>query len=150
MPRRAAEKTPAQIRALRHPGGGTPVRYVVGGVPGLCIKVQPSGAKSWLLRGRFGEWEEQAGKRRSRKKRDIGIGPYPEILPGAARERARELRETFAAGRDPVVERRAAAVASATAARLSKPFRAVFEEYGQQKTQEFSTEKYRLQWESIV
>ena len=77
------------------------MHYRVGGVPGLFIQVQPSGAKSWFLRGRYGECEDQAGG--ARKKRDVGIGPYPEILPGAARERARQLRDRFAAGKDPAL-----------------------------------------------
>ena len=49
-----------------------------------------------------------------------------------------------------MAERRAAVSALATVARRSKPFRTVFEEFSEKKTQEFSTEKYRRQWELIV
>lgn len=58
MPKRAKELTPAQIRAIKHPGGKLPVKVAVGGVAGLMIQVTPSGAKSWVLRTRYGPWTE--------------------------------------------------------------------------------------------
>ncbi|HUS54839.1 MAG TPA: Arm DNA-binding domain-containing protein [Thermohalobaculum sp.] len=53
MPPRATELTPTQIKRLKHPGGNRPVKVAVGGVSGLHIQIQPSGAKSWVLRTRF-------------------------------------------------------------------------------------------------
>ena len=63
-----------------------------------------------------------------------GVGPARSETSGSASirrsclarlERARELRASFAAGKDPVAERRAAASALATVARRSKAFRTV-------------------------
>ncbi len=85
MPMRAKELTPAQIRVLKHPGGDRAVKVAVGGVSGLHIQIWPSGAKSWVLRTRFGEWQETRLRdgtiQRGRKKREIGLGAYPDVLP---------------------------------------------------------------------
>lgn len=102
MPKRAKELTPAQIRAIKHPGGKLPVKVAVGGVAGLMIQVTPSGAKSWVLRTRYGAWTEtrlsDGTIQRGRKKREIGLGPFPEVLPGEAREKAREAKIKLEAG----------------------------------------------------
>jgi hypothetical protein len=58
MPLRAKEMTPTHIKGLKHPGGTKPVRVAVGGVAGLHIQIWPSGAKSWVLRTRYGDWAE--------------------------------------------------------------------------------------------
>ena len=58
MPLRAKEMTPTQIKGLKHPCGTKPVRVAVGGVAGLHIQIWPSGAKSWVLRTRYGDWAE--------------------------------------------------------------------------------------------
>ena len=90
MPARAKELTPAQIKNLKHPGGKHPVKIAVGGVSGLYIQITPNNAKSWVLRTRYGEWAEtrlsDGTIQRGRKKREIGLGAYPDILPGAARQ----------------------------------------------------------------
>ena len=102
MPPRAKEFTPAQIRNLKHPGGDKPVRVAVGGVSGLHIQIWPSGAKSWVLRTRYGEWAETTLSdgtiQRGRKKRELGLGAYPDVLPGAARDRAREAKDMLRRG----------------------------------------------------
>jgi hypothetical protein len=60
MPPRAKEFQPGQIKNLSHPGGKRAVKVAVGGVAGLYIQIQPSGAKSWVLRTRYGEWVERS------------------------------------------------------------------------------------------
>lgn len=154
MPRRATELTPAQIRQLRHPGGDKPILIAVGGIAGLTIKIHPSGTKSWLLRGRFGEWQERTdsagSKIRERKKREIGLGAYPEVLPGAARDKARDLRQQFSNGIDPIAERRTRLVALAASARRKRTFMEAFEEYSMTKKAEFSSERYFSQWSSVA
>src|SRR6478735_4743462 len=57
---------------------------------GLQLLVQPSGARSWVLR------VQVKGMRL-----DVGLGGYPELSLARAREKAREWRLTFKAGRDP-------------------------------------------------
>lgn len=154
MPPRAAEMTPAQIKALKHPGGDKPVKVAVGGVSGLHMQIWPSGAKSWVLRTRYGEWAEttlaDGTKQRGRKKREIGLGPYPDILPGAARDKAREVKAKLEAGIDPIAERKAAQAALMAAARRGMTFGEALDRYAAEKVKEFSSEKYRVQWKAMI
>jgi hypothetical protein len=87
---------------------------------------------------------------RPRKKREIGLGAYPEVLPGVARERAREIKAKLEAGIEPVVERRTARSALRAAARRGRTLKAAFEEFAAAKAKEFSTDRYREQWRSIA
>jgi len=61
---------------------------------GLLLIVRPSGARSWILR------YQVAGRRR-----DFGLGPWPEVSLAEARERALTVRRLTKAGRDPIAER---------------------------------------------
>jgi integrase len=69
----------------------------VGGVAGLALQVTASGARSGILRARVG------GKRR-----DMGLGGYPDVPLAQARDKAREARDKIAEGVDVVAERQAA------------------------------------------
>jgi hypothetical protein len=89
MPRKARELAPVEVKRLTTPG-----LYAVGGVAGLHLQVTKSGARSWILRATIG------GKRR-----DLGLGGYPDVTLALAREKARDTREKIAQGIDPVAER---------------------------------------------
>ena len=154
MPPRAKELTPTQIKGLKHPGGTKPVRVAVGGVAGLHIQIWPSGAKSWVLRTRYGDWAETKlsnGKiQRGRKKRELGLGAYPDVLLGAARDKAREAKAKLEAGIDPIAEKRDAQAALIAAARRVITFAEAWEKFAAEKVKEFSTDKYREQWQRTV
>jgi integrase len=154
MPLRAKEMTPTQIKGLKHPGGTKPVRVAVGGVAGLHIQIWPSGAKSWVLRTRYGDWAETKlsnGKiQRGRKKRELGLGAYPDVLLGAARDKAREAKAKLEAGIDPIAEKRDAQAALIAAARRVITFAEAWEKFAAEKVKEFSTDKYREQWQRTV
>jgi integrase len=126
----------------------------VGGVAGLMIQVRPSGAKSWILRGRYGEWQTKPNingtSLRERKRRELGLGPYPEVLLGNARDKAREIMVKLDHGIDPVAERMAAKSAVAAAAKRGRSFKEAFEEYAIKKSSEFNGDKYRNQWRSVA
>ena len=62
---------------------------------GLLLRVEPSGAKRWVLRITVG------GRRR-----DIGLGSAREVSLREARERAHDLRRTARSGKDPTAHRR--------------------------------------------
>ncbi|WP_171070291.1 tyrosine-type recombinase/integrase [Methylobacterium terricola] len=70
-------------------------------LPGFYLVVQPSGAKSWAVRYRI-----------NGQPRKYTIGAYPLFDLGAARARAREALQMVALGRDPYVEKKAAAAAA--------------------------------------
>ena len=91
MPKKARELSAVQVRRLTAPGF-----YAVGGVAGLHLQVKSSGARSWILRASVGK-----------KRRDIGLGGYPDVTLSSAREGARRAREQILNGLDPVEERRA-------------------------------------------
>lgn len=154
MPIRAKELNAMQVKNLRHPGGDKPVKVAVGGVSGLLVQITPNDAKSWVLRTRFGEWAETTlanGKiQRGRKKREIGLGPFPEISLKAAKERALEAKDKLAAGIDPIAERKASQAALMAVARRGLTFKEAWEKFAAEKVKEFSTDRYRAQWKATV
>src|SRR5690606_29567507 len=76
--------------------------HAVGGVAGLLLVCRPpnvdqkQGSRSWILRTMVGD-----------KRRDIGLGGYPDVSLGMAREKAQEAKELIRQGVDPVANRRA-------------------------------------------
>ena len=80
------------MSALRQPG-----RYSDG--DGLHLFIHKNGRKSWVQRITI------EGRRR-----DIGLGGYPAVSLAQARKRASDNRETIGNGRDPVAEKRRAAM----------------------------------------
>jgi len=93
MPRKSREKSALEVSRLAVPG-----LHFVGGVAGLAMQVQDSGARSWVLR------LSVAGKRR-----EMGLGGFPDVTLADARRRARDEREKADKGVDPIAERKAAA-----------------------------------------
>jgi integrase len=154
MPPRAKELTPAQIKNLKHPGGGKPVKVAVGGIQGLYVQITPNNAKSWVLRTRYGDWAESkladGTIQRGRKKREIGLGAYPDVLLGAARDKAREAKAKLEAGIDPIAERKATQAALIAAQRRGMTFAEAWEKFAADKIKEFSTDRYREQWQRTV
>jgi integrase len=97
MRRSTAFLTERQIRALSAPDG-VRVEQMDGAVPGLGLRVLPTGRKSWFLR---------YGPREARRR--IVLGPYPALTLEAARNKARELvAGVKMSDRDPMAERQAA------------------------------------------
>jgi len=66
-----------------------------GGLPGLYLVVQPSGAKSWAVRYRH-----------NGKPRKFTLGRFPLLSLTVARDRAREALTTVSVGDDPGVKDR--------------------------------------------
>src|SRR5262245_957414 len=68
--------------------------YLIPDGDGLYLRVQPGGARSWIVR-----------LYRGGRARDMGLGPYPEITLAAAREMALEARRAALRGDDPIASR---------------------------------------------
>ncbi|GGE74688.1 tyrosine-type recombinase/integrase [Sphingomonas prati] len=120
--RRQSKITIAELNALREPG-----RHSVG--DGLLLVVGASGSRSWLARIR------DANSRR----RDIGLGQYPEISLKEARERGAALRKQVRDGLDPVVEKRKAREVTPT-------FKDAAEKAHGERTAGFRNRKHAAQW----
>ena len=67
----------------------------VGGVTGLALNVTKAGTTSWVLRYHVGK-----------KRRDMGLGGYPEVPLKAAKEKAQRARALIDQGIDPIEDRR--------------------------------------------
>ena len=139
MPRVAKELSALDVRRLAHPGRGRNVVFPVGGVSGLGLQITPTNARTWLLRVSVG------GRRR-----EIGLGAFPEVPLAQARERARDAKDAIRRGIDPVEERKAARAALVAARRRGLTFAEAVDKYLAAKEAEFSNAKHRAQWRSTL
>jgi integrase len=101
MRRSTDHLTDRRIRSLKAAPEGQRTELMDGAVPGLGMRVSPTGRKSWFLR-----YGPQEARRR------IVLGPYPALTLDAARNKARELvAGVKMSDRDPLAEREAARAA---------------------------------------
>lgn len=134
MPKVAKELSAIEVKRIIHEG-----TYAVGGVAGLMIQVSKSGTRSWILRSRIGE-----------KRRDIGLGGYPEISLSKAKERALEKKDLISKGIDPIEAKRAARKALIANQQNDVTFEWATEQVHIKKSEELTNEKYAAQWLSVV
>lgn len=144
MPKKVRELSATEVRRLTHAVSKTTGKeynalHPVGGVSGLLLQVTPSGAKSWIYRTHI------AGKRRN-----IGLGAFPDVTLTQARDKARETREKIAAGIDPVEEKQAARRALKAARLSTVTFADAMREYIDMKAKEFRNPRQRQQWENSL
>ena len=116
-----------------------PGAHAVGGVAGLQLKINDNGARSWVLRTMV------AGKRR-----DMGLGGFPDVTLAQARERARAARDQVREGVDPIQARQAARSASAAALAKAKTFDQCVAAFVKAKSGEWQNAKHRAQWDSTL
>lgn len=135
MPKKAAELSAKEVRDLRHPGHGLNVTFPVGGVSGLLMQITPTDARSWVLRTMVGS-----------KRREIGLGGFPDVTLAQARERAREAKDAIRQGIDPVEQRRVARAALVALHARGLTFEKAMEAYLEVKLAEFDNDKHRKQW----
>jgi len=117
----------------------TPGLHFVGEVSGLAIHVSDTGARSWILRCSI------AGKRR-----DMGLGGYPDVTLADARRRAREMREQIDNGEDPIGQRREARAALAAKLAKSRTFSECVDAYLDAHSESWSNPKHRQQWRNTL
>lgn len=134
MPKKAAELSPLAVRRLVKPG-----HYAVGGVAGLALQVAPGGARTWILRVTVGS-----------KRRDMGLGGYPDVELAQAREKARAARELVEQGVDPILHRRQLKSALAAQQAAQKTFEQCATEYIDAKSAEWSNAKHASQWTNTL
>src|SRR3954452_24906677 len=123
----AVEGAKAKGRAVLHDGGG------------LYLRIAPTGAKSWVFRFQI------AGKRR-----DMGLGPYPDVTLAKAREKAAAHRAQRRDGMDPIQAKQAAQQAQRIAEAQGRTFRKVAEEYIARNEAGWRNAKHRQQWRNTL
>lgn len=127
MPKRARELGPLEVKRLSRPGV-----HAVGGVAGLALQITRNGARSWVFRYRH-----------NGRRREAGLGPYPDVPLAKAREYAREARDLLRRGTDPLEERR-------VAKRRLLTFRQAVDGYAEEKAVEFGSDLHRKQWKASL
>ena len=90
MPKIVSELGALEVKRLAQPG-----LHSVGGVTGLKLHIATTGARSWIFRATVGS-----------RIRDIGLGGFPTITLGQARDLARDAHIMIRNGIDPVEDRR--------------------------------------------
>ncbi len=115
--------TARRVETEKRPG-----RYVDG--KGLCLEVDPSGAKRWILRIMV------QGRRR-----DMGLGGVVDVSLADARQKAAEARRIAKAGLDPIEARR-----KAQALQTLPSFRKAAEARHAELTPTWKNAKHAAQW----
>lgn len=139
MPRVTKELGALEVKRLEHPGRGRNVTFAVGGVAGLLLQITPNGGRTWVLRALVGE-----------KRREIGLGGYPDVTLAQARDRGREARDQIRRGIDPVEQRKAAKAALIVTQRRGLTFAKAMESYLGGKLDGLTNPKHRAQWRSTL
>lgn len=134
MARKAKELSALEVGRLTTPG-----YHFVGGVAGLILQVTDTTARSWILRATVG------GRRR-----DIGLGGFPDVTLAGAREAARISREKIKAGIDPVAERQAARSTLAAAVASAMTFKQAAQKYIEANEAGWKNAKHAAQWTSSL
>ncbi len=97
---------------------------------GLFLYVKPSGARSWVLR-----YQVQG------RRRDLGLGSFPDVSLAMARDRATEARRTIAEGEDPIAKKQQA---------KPKTFEDAALELIESKKSGWKNAKHAAQWTSTL
>jgi integrase len=134
MPKKAKELSAVEVQRLTTPG-----LHFVGGVAGLALQVLPTGGRSWVLRTKVGT-----------KRRDMGLGGFPDVTLAKARTDARAARDTIRGGTDPIEEARAKRSALKAAQAAALTFEQCAAEYIKAQRSGWRNDKHAQQWENTL
>ncbi|MGA0613169.1 tyrosine-type recombinase/integrase [Paracoccus sp. KR1-242] len=124
-----------EVKRLVEPGF-----HAVGGVPGLHLRINDGDGRSWILRSTV-----------NGKRRDIGLGGFPDVSLAAAREAARGTREQIRSGVDPVEERKEARRQLVLEQKMGLTMAETIEQYLMSgKLDSLSNVKHQAQWRSTL
>ena len=132
MPKQVAGLAARQVETIGDPG-------LVADGGGLYLRITPSGGKSWVFRFQL-----------DGKRRDMGLGPYPDVGLASAREKARECRRLRLEGVDPIETRRAKRGAQRLADAKAMTFRQCAEAYIAAHRAGWRNPKHAAQWPSTL
>lgn len=134
MGKKAKELSALEVNRLSKAG-----MHFVGGVAGLALQVSGAGARSWILRKMI------AGKRR-----DMGLGGFPDVTLAGAREKARQIRELVDQGIDPIEDRRAKRATLAAERAKAMTFAQCVTAYLDAHGDSWKNAKHRQQWANTL
>lgn len=134
MARKARELGPLAVSRLTEPGF-----HFVGGVAGLALQVLPTGGRSWVLRVTIGN-----------KRRNMGLGGYPDVTLARAREKARDARELIENGKDPIAARAEAKRSLKAADAFTITFSEAAKSYIGAHEASWRNDKHRQQWRNSL
>lgn len=143
MPKKAKELSALSVAKIKETG-----RHSVGGVDGLCLNVEGN-SRVWILRAVVGKRLGKDGKLKPHR-RDIGIGPYPEVSLAEARAKATELRLQIRNGIDPIAHKQEQLEKLLVQQQRNKTFRECAKVVIANKTRELKNEKHIGQWSSTL
>ena len=103
------------------------------------MRIASTGAKSWEFRFQI------EGKRR-----DMGLGPFPDVTLARAREKAAMHRAQSREGADPIAAKRAERQAQRLAEAKGRTFREVAAEYIARNEAGWRNAKHRQQWRNTL
>lgn len=134
MPKKARELSAIEVKRLSEPG-----RHAVGGVSGLYLQVTPGAGRSWILRTLVGN-----------RRREMGLGGYPDVGLADARDAARIARKRLLEGEDPIAQRQAARRALIAEQQKLMTFNQCAAAVIEVKRQEARNAKHAKQWETTL
>lgn len=134
MPKVAKELGALEVKRLTTPG-----LHFVGQVPGLALQVLPTGGRTWVLRSVVGT-----------RRRDMGLGGYPEVGLADARTKARNAREQIKSGVDPIAQARATRSALRAAQSAALTFEQAASRYIATHRPSWRNAKHAAQWEASL
>jgi integrase len=123
----AMEVAKAKGPAVLHDGGG------------LYLRVSETGTKSWVFRFQL-----------DGKRRDMGLGPFPEISLAEAREKALAHRKQRHDGIDPLAAKAAQRQAQRLSAAKGRTFREAADEFIGRNEAGWRNAKHRQQWRNTL
>ena len=123
----AVEVAKAKGPVVLHDGGG------------LYLRVAPTGTKSWVFRFQI-----------DGKRRDMGLGPFPDVSLAEARTKAAEHRRQRHEGIDPLEVRAAERHLKRLSAAKGRSFREVAEEFIARNEAGWRNPKHRQQWRNTL
>ena len=129
MPKKAKELSALAVSKLKTKG-----RYAVGGVDGLHLFIVGN-SRTWILRIATGIRTNRKGETVVRR-RDMGLGSYPEISLAEARDKARDMRKQVKSGIDPIEQKKRSREILRTQQRQAKTFRECADAVIENKTRE--------------
>lgn len=106
---------------------------------GLYLVTSPAGSKSWTFIFRY------HGKRK-----EMGLGSFPQVSLAEARDLADEARKVIARGENPIEIRRGALEAKRLATERAKTFGKYATDAVKVLTAELRSDKHRKQWQSTL